>query len=129
MKRLLLTLMLAPASTGATAEWTQMSVNDVFTQYADFTTIHKTGDRLKIWELLDYRSEQKGINGARYFSEKAHKEYSCKEERVRLLAISGFSKHMGDGKVAYSVSDPAKWEPVQPASDSDFLLVKACSKK
>lgn len=129
MKRLPLTLMLALGSTGAMAEWTQVSANDVFTQYADFTTINKTGDKLKMWELLDYRNEQKGMSGTRYFSEKTHKEYSCKEERVRLLAVSGFSKHMGDGKVAYSVSDPTKWEPVQPASDSDFLLVKACNKK
>lgn len=129
MKKLLLTLMLAFVSTGAMAEWTQVSVNDVFTQYADFTTIRKTGDKVTMWELLDYKSEQKRAPGTRYWSEKAHKEYACKEEQVRLLAISGFSKRKGDGKVIYSVSAPAKWEPVQPASVSDFLLVKACSEK
>ena len=129
MKKLLLTLMLALVSTGAMAEWTQVSVNDVFTQYADFTTIRKTGDRVEMWELLDYKSEQKGVSGAKYLSEKAHKEYGCKEEQVRVLAISGFSKRMGDGKVVNSVREPTKWEPVQPTSVSDFLLVKACSKK
>lgn len=129
MKKIILTIMLGLASNCAVAEWTRVSVNDVYIQYADFGRISKAGGNAIMWELLDYVSEQKGASGNRYLSEKIHREYDCRGEQVRLLAISGFNKRMGEGKVTYSDSNPAKWEKVRPASVNDFLLVKACSNK
>ena len=60
MKKLLLTLMLAIVSSSVMAEWVEISRNEDFgiTVYADPANTRKSGNEVKMWVLVDYKSAQ-----------------------------------------------------------------------
>lgn len=130
MGKLLLTLMLVLASTGALAEWTEVGRNHSsgMTQYADSATIQKTGKMVKMWDLIDYKSVVV-FSGNRFISGKRQQEYDCEENKIRVLAYTQFIEHMGNGKVVFSSNDPNKWESVVPESMGEALWKIACGKR
>ncbi len=92
MKKLLVAVMLALVSTGAMAEWTAVSEDEELTHYVDLATIRKSGDKVKMWLLKDYKTVQEGAAGEKYLSAKVQGGYDCKEEQWRLLAVTLFSE-------------------------------------
>ena len=128
MKRLLLGLMLLMTATAASAEWTPIGSGDSFIQYADKATIRPNGNFVKMWLLYDFKTVRTSV-GHSYLSEKAQMENDCKEERLRVLALSWFSGQMGSGNVVYSDSDAGKWTPVAPGSIGEIQWNIACGKK
>jgi len=130
MKKLLLTLLLILVNTSAMAEWSVLSQDDNgigITVYVDLATIRKSGDKIKMWGLTDYKSAMESAEG-RYLSKKSRWEYDCKEEQMRLLAMSTYSKNMGSGKILFLGSALLVWDPVVPGSIEEKFWRAACDK-
>ena len=130
MKKLLLTLMLAFMSTIAMAEWTEVEwkhVDGGLTLYIDYTTIRKSGNKVKMLSLTDLVVEKEGEIDL--FSSRTQDEYDCKEKKMRQLFYALYSGSMGDGKMEHSDSEHQKWAPVEPGSMGEAMWKIACGKK
>src|SRR5437879_2504031 len=113
----LLITLLVLNSGPAYAEWVSVSVIDQagVTIYVDPATIHRKGDRVTMWELIDYVTIQT-VTGTSFLSTRLQREYDCAGDRHRTLALTKLSGNMGAGKVILITSDEQKWEPVDPGS-------------
>jgi hypothetical protein len=123
-------LLLLLVSTNVFAEWTEVSGNDVITSYADFGTIKRKGNKVKMWSLLDLKTIQKGSRGERYLSSVSRDEYDCEEETERPLDIHWYSSNMGQGENVWSstiIKNEAR--SVIPRSINETLFKIACGKK
>ena len=126
--KIFIAMLLAAFSTNVLAEWTAVGGNDSFTTYADLATIRKSGNRVKMWDLMDYKVV-KTTNGRRYLSALAQQEYDCKEETSRTLTFNWYSKSMGAGEVVYSSGNAHdEFEPITPGTTGENLFKVACGK-
>lgn len=130
MTRLFVALILAHLWTSSKAEWVKVETPDrEFQLYADTAKINILGsNRIGMWDLKDFTVEQE-ISGARYVSEKSHREYDCKENRYRDLAWMWMSESMGKGDVVVSIiinGIPADWNSLKPSDKYYSLLRMAC---
>lgn len=128
MSKLLLNLVLVFASTSAMAEWAAVGTNDEFTQYVDFATIRQTVNRVKMWDLVDYKTGQKLFENI-YLSVKERYEYDCLEDKYRHLNLSFFGGNMGNGEVVLSTGEPDRWMHVEPGTMADIKWKIACGKE
>ncbi|MBX3616692.1 surface-adhesin E family protein [Nitrosomonas sp.] len=130
MKKIILALTFALISTETLAQWTLIGESPDkggYTAYVDLASIRKAGNRVKMWILFDYKTEQRTL-GANYFSEKIRREFDCEEEQMRKLAFSFFSWNMEKGDLVRSYSQPQKWEKIQDNSMDEKEWQLACSK-
>lgn len=127
MSKTILMLLLAVVSSGAVAEWINVSTDESGSSiYADPATIQKVGNRVKMWVLFDYRKATLDA-GDRIMSIRKHEEYDCKETQVRLLYISKHSGRFTEGKMVYLNDIPNnEWVPVAPDSILEDLWKYAC---
>ena len=128
MKRLLLSLVFSCLSTGATAQWMPVMVDEMVITYIDRNTLRGARDKsgmVRMWWLMDYQlvqiADEKG-----YFSRLHHSEFDCKGRRMRLLSVALLSGRMGLGDVVFEDPEPRKWTPVQDQSFQDALRDIAC---
>ena len=130
MNRLFLITLLVLSSGPAYAEWMTVSIIDETgaTVYVDPDTIHRKGDRVTMWELIDYETIQI-VTGASFLSARLQREYDCAGDLHRTLELAKLSGNMGTGKVIRITSDEQKWEPVDPGSIAKRLWRFACDKK
>jgi hypothetical protein len=126
---LLITLLLL-SSRPAYAEWMTVSIIDQAeaTVYVDPDTIDRKGDRVTMWELIDYETIQT-VTGPSFLSARLQREYDCAGDRHRTLALTKLSGNMGTGKVILITPNEQKWEPVDPGSIAKHLWKFACDKK
>ena len=127
MKQLLLGLMLLVVSGTASAAWTVADENANNTLYVDRSTIRRSGNFVKMWNLFDYK-KAKVIRGDSNLSARTQDEYDCAVEKLRQLAFTTFSGQMGSGAVNYTDSDTGKWEPVAPGSMGETMWKIACGR-
>ena len=128
MKQLLLITFLVLSSSPAYAEWILIDNGKPgMTIYVNPDTIHRTGDRVKMWELFDFKKPEK-MAGEPHLSFKMHSEYDCTKEGKREGKVTFFSGNMGRGKVVYRNSAEHEWEPVPPGSVNHDLWEFACGK-
>ena len=126
--KLLIAALLAVFSTNVMAEWTEVGGSDINTTYADLSTIRKSGDKVMMWALLDYKVVQM-VDGTRFLSMTNQFEYDCKEETSRLSAIIWYSKNMGAGDVVYSSGNVHdEFQPISPGSLNRIHFKVACGK-
>ena len=127
MPKSILMLLLAIVSSGAVAEWFNISTDESGSSiYADPATIQKMGNRVKMWVLFDYRKARLDAVD-RIMSIKKHEEYDCKETQIRLLYISKHSGRFTEGNVIYLNDIPYnEWMPVVPGSILEDLWRYAC---
>ncbi|MGE0469029.1 MAG: surface-adhesin E family protein [Nitrospira sp.] len=104
--------------------------------YFDPTTIRRDGDLATLWQVTDYKSMQGNapfgqfmMSPHRFFSTKSHKEFDCVKKRVRLLASSEHSQHMGTGVQHAVVVAQGFGLRVEPGSINEALWKVACGKK
>lgn len=126
-------MLLAVMSNSAMAGWVNLGMSSsrsdkTFTNYADPATIRKTGNNVKMWDLLDFVSVQNEGANKPYMSLKAQSEYDCKKERHRLLFTALHSNNMGTGRVVSTFNGLGKWEPVASGSAVEVLWKFACRK-
>jgi hypothetical protein len=126
----LLSMFLVLNSGPASAEWVLVSVVDQagVTIYVDPATIHRTGERVEVLELIDYRTLQT-VAGTAFLSARVHREYDCAGDRHRTLALTKWSGDMGTGKVILTTAEVQQWEPADPGSIGKRLWNVACNKQ
>ena len=131
MRKIILMMLLAGVSSSAAAEWFQVDKSNTFTVYADAATIRRSGNMVKMWNLLDFKTAEKNLvtPSKPYLSERTQQEYDCNDERYRLLYLSHHSENMGNGEVVFADSDPSNWSPVPPQSIVEILWKLACGKQ
>jgi hypothetical protein len=127
-------------SVPAYAEWVAVEKDYLSpgrqTVYVDPDTIRREGNLVTIWQLIDFKWMQGnqgigrlGFGPHRFFSTKTRKQFDCAEKRLRLLAFTEFSQHMGTGISANGYVDKDNWLPVEPESISQALWEIACGKE
>ena len=108
------------------AEWVEVSEteDEDLTYYADPATIRKSGNKVKMWSLYDYKTAlDPGV-----LSAKEKVEYNCKERQRRQLFVSAYSENMGGGKTVLINNSRDEWEPVPPPDSVGEAVFKfACS--
>ena len=120
----------ASAATAA-AKWEDFGTHTLYgglNIYFDRVTMRRSGDLVKVWEMLDFKTPQV-IGGTRVLSVQSHFEYDCKVARRRMLATAGFSGHMGKTLVVDTGNNPGAWESVAPGTYQGELRKVACGKK
>lgn len=93
----------------------EVGYNDAKTVYADLTTIHKAGNRVKMWSMLDLQVADATLPKP-YLSMRMRNEFDCRGEQYRFLASSNHSKKMGAGDMVYQNNSAAGWNQVPPNS-------------
>lgn len=129
MKKLLFALTLTLISTHTMAEWTKIGESDDdegYTVYAEMDSVRKSGDRVRMWILLDYKTEQKA-SGVNFLSKTIRRDYDCKGEHLRTLAFKLFSWNMGQGSLVRSYNQPRNWKNAQSESMDETVWKFACS--
>lgn len=130
MRRIILMMLLAIVSSDVIAEWVEIGSSEASTIYADPATIRKAGNRVKMWNLTDFKTAQMFMgNPDPYLSLNAQDEYDCKERQLRGLALIAHSGNMGGGKVVASAHDPQKWNLYPLGTMGEVLWKFACGKQ
>ena len=130
MKKVLVLLLLM-ISTNVFAEWTPVdgSKDGDMTVYVDFETIKKKDNKVKMWDLFDYKTVQK-VGNYRFLSVLDHYEYDCDEETRRMLDFYWYSGNMKNGEIVYSQTNiKNEAESIVPGSISETKFKIACDKK
>ena len=133
MKKLLLALILSAVSSSAMAKWFEVtSVPDEGTVYADPATVRVSGNKVKIWMLVDYNKAM-GVDGGKYLSMMTQQEYDCKEEQGRkqgrTMAATTYHRNMGRGTPVIPKKAPYQDSyPIVPGSLDEILWKFVCGK-
>src|SRR3954464_15064920 len=115
-------------SSTATAGWVAVNDTGKFIAFADPATISKTGDTVKMWDLLEYRQGRE-VEGYRFSSQRSESEYDCKKALTRPLVMFLHVGMMGSGATVFDSSTPDEWQRVQPGTVNDVLLKYACAQR
>lgn len=130
MLKIVLMILLAVVSDNAMAKWVSVGQTEHETYYVNKATIHKSGNTVKMWSLIDYKAAQHTSDGELYLSSKAQTEYDCEESRMRSLIVIWSSGYMGTKYAVMSRSNKSgEWTPVAPDSPDALLRTIACGKK
>jgi hypothetical protein len=127
MRKTILMMLVAVASSSALAAWVEVDRTEMGSLYVDLATIRRADDRVKMWELFDYKTAQASPVKS-YLSMRAQTEYDCKEGRTRALNISAHSGSMAGGEVVSTTSDPGNWSPISRGSIRAALWEMVCEK-
>ena len=129
MKKFLLTLVLCVINNSVMAQWSAIATATGKIYYTNPSTIRKSGNKVKIWSLIDYNLVQEISANTKFLSQKSQQEYDCKEEQRRTLYFSWHSENMGKGDVIYTDNKPDnEWSPIPPESTDEILWKFACGK-
>ena len=111
-------------SNSAMADWTQISDNDNDTLYIDMSTIDKTGNTVKMSDVLNLKKN----TGDNYLSLKSLQEYDCKESKTRVISFSTYSAAMAKGNLVKSNGRVHDWLPVKAGGLNEIMWKAACGK-
>jgi hypothetical protein len=129
----LLITLLVLSDGSAYAEWVIVEKHNqstgTMTVYVDPDTIHRNGNLVTMWQLIDFKIMQGGRSPTRFSSTKIHKQFDCLEDRLRLLALTDFWGNMGTGDSSDAYIDGSHWVSVEPGSIDQALLELACNKQ
>ncbi len=131
MKRLLFFVLMIVCSV-SWAEWEVFEVTSKGVMYLDKSTIRKSGEITKIWELADYFEVQTATDGSKYKSAKVRWAFNCLEETMTAIAMTQYSGSMGADDVVWSNTRKEihwTWESVVPGSSGAIFFKIACGKK
>lgn len=120
--------MLALASFGASAKWTNAAANDDYTVFVDLEGLDKSGNLVKMSELRNFKANQT-FSGKQYLSVKSLEEFDCRKKRSRSLVGTLLAGNMGLGKVVHTENVVEEWRPVEAATEGEILWKIACGKK
>lgn len=128
-KKLGFALALAIVSSGVLAEWEEVGHSVDLTMYVDRATIRKSGTKVKMWDLRDYKEIVDLKNLESYWSIKNQTEYDCKQEKYRSLHFSLYGGKMGSEQVIYASNSIEDWSPIPPKSLVESSWKAACRVK
>jgi stringent starvation protein B len=124
-KHCLLALVMLIASP-AWAQWTPISETDGAKFFLDFENIRKDNNRVKVWVLTNFSKPLK-IKGDEIVSFRSRYEVDCKQEQIRVLAISAFSRANAAGTVfGTEEMQNERWSDPAPRTSDWEILKSAC---
>ncbi len=130
MQRVLLIVLLAMASSNATAAWIKVNENTEFTTYGDPSTIHKKGHIANMQSMFDFKTVQTLLSdSAKYASTKQTGAYDCRDEKTKMLTSTLYAKKMAKGHVVHRYKLQLEWQTLKAKSASEALWKLACDKK
>ncbi|MBH0178630.1 MAG: hypothetical protein HP491_12380 [Nitrospira sp.] len=132
-------VLLALSGEPVDAGWVPVEKDDVDpgrqTVYLDPDTVIREESLVTVRQLTDYKWMQGNVGLGRFmpgphrfFSTMTRKQFDCGTKRVRLLAFTEFSGHMGTGIAANGYVDQDAWLPVEPESINHALWEWACTR-
>lgn len=129
----LLVMVLVRVSGVVAAEWVALgnagSGDDYYDIYVNPGTIRKSGNMVKIWSMLDFKTTRV-VPGRPSLSVKLQTESDCTNARLRFLYHTRHSGNMGKGNVVSNDDGvPGNWSSVPPASINESLWKYACGKR
>jgi hypothetical protein len=123
--RIILCFVLALVAAPTWAEWVEVSETDSVVFYIDPATIRKDGNLRKVWLIQDMKQRHKDGE----MSRRARYEFDCKEERVRIVALSGHSESIARGETLWSFDQTADdWSAIPPGTAHEAILELVCAK-
>ena len=100
MRNPMVALLLAVLSSSATAAWIEFTDNERMKAYVDPTTIRRSGNTVKMWELHDQK-KPRNLGSKLYQSMRVLTEYDCAQENFRSLYTTFHSEPMANGDLIY----------------------------
>ncbi len=129
MRKLILMLLLAFASSNASAQfakWTVIDRRETFSIYADTASVRRSGNIVQMWDMSD-AAPGKVLGGVKQSaSSKMEREYDCGKQQLRMLYVSWHSGHMGEGEIIGSDSNPGVWQMALLGTIGERLWKIAC---
>ncbi len=125
MKRLLLVLILTVINNSAIAGWVEAGRGEGSIIYYDPATIRKSGSKVIIWSLHDYKTARGQIE---YTSVTMESEYDCIQKQSRRLFISFYQKNMGSGTTIRKDIEQRNWMPITMGTIKEAMWTIACQK-
>jgi hypothetical protein len=90
--------------------------------FIDYSTIRRDGDLVTLWQKTNYkRPTQFGDRSIR-----VQHQYDCRNEKSRILVITGFTGADLTGDITGSETTPTAWKPVQTGNPLAAKLRSAC---
>jgi hypothetical protein len=123
MKRLIFALLALGVSASVTAEWVKVGENEFGAFFIDPDTIRSKGHFRQVWAITN----MKKLVVERAKSYRVQWEYDCKEERSRVLYLSGHSRRLATGELLFSSAGPQTWEPTPPDTPDALIREIVCS--
>jgi hypothetical protein len=94
--------------------------------YVNSDAIRRNGHVVDLWVLMDFDTLQT-VPSPSYLSVESHREVDCNRGRIRLLASTAFSGHMGTGEALYSYMNPKdEGIPIEAGSVAHALWKVIC---
>jgi hypothetical protein len=121
MRKCLIALLMLISCT-AWAEWVQVADSSVSTYFIDRASIRKEGSLRKVWELENFKKQEKGVRSIR-----SRVEYDCKQERFKALTFSTHTELMAQGQVIDNDIGNFPWREIPPKTVSARLFEYVCS--
>ena len=106
---------LTTADAGPAPKWVRLggtTMNGGIDLYVAPSTIRRTGDRVQILELFDFKTRQM-FEGKAFLSARNLTEYDCPHKRQRMLGTTGYAGPMGNGAVIAADHATFPWKPVE----------------
>lgn len=134
MRKFILMLLLAGVSSNAMAKEEPVEVGSGFggdTVFAYPASIHKLGNSVKMWNLLNASTPQNLPGFSPFLSKVSQVQYDCVEEKMRTLFTNVYSEKDGKGVKILSndTSTLLEWKPVPSGTAHEALFKFACGKK
>ena len=125
MRKAIFTLLLA-VSLPAFGEWKLIDTNkDGDRVYYDPSTLERTGNLVRIWELSDLHA----LNQVGRLSYRTLMEFDCPAHRLQLIRSESYVTHMASGKVVDTNDyEPAEWQGFNPGSLYEKTYKAVCTK-
>ncbi len=127
MRKIIISLLISLFPAVSSAQWRMYNDAPDSKGYYDPTTSVRSGNLVRVWELLDL-SEAQVIDGYPYTSTISLSEFDCEQRMFRGLQISFYTGRMGGGKSHGVVQLPGRWRHASPGSVGAKLLTLACQR-
>lgn len=129
MRKTVLMMLLAVASSSAAAEWINVVKVAAGSYYVDTATIRSDGNLVRMWTLYDLNKPVfNETNGKPYASQKVQSEFDCKEKLWRMLEYSWYTGKMGEGQMVENFAESYKLRPILSGGAVEILWKHACGK-
>ena len=105
------------------AGWTRFDSNEKATRYIDVDSVVHSPPLQRVWAFLDFRRPLGSDRSMRLLY-----EINCKEMKLRVLSVEGFTGQMlaGDVSRGQGWNKPGEWEHIAPGSSSENLFNYNC---
>jgi len=116
----------ALASLPAAAGWVVVSDQLEFIAYADDQSMLRSGDVVRLRDLVDLKVPRRSPYGVTHLSSHGHSEFDCRTPRMRTLSFAMHAGQMGKGEVVEEIAPSGGWTPVFDGTLLQMLRKFAC---